>query len=197
MLTMKDIIIEPNPLLRMKAKEVTLPIQKEDVDLINELSSYIFNSIDEVIQKEFDLRPAVGIAAPQIGILKRMFSVYCIDEDGKEHFLPVINPKIIKRSNDLIYLPGGEGCLSVAREVKGYIHRSKEISVDTFILTKNNRLRHVTLHLSGYVAIVFQHEYDHLDGILFVDKVNNEDPFFIPENSKPVIFGSNETKDAE
>ena len=76
-------------------------------------------------------------------------------------------------------------------------HRSKEISVDTFILTKNNRLRHVTLHLSGYVAIVFQHEYDHLDGILFVDKVNNEDPFFIPENSKPVIFGSNETKDAE
>ena len=52
------------------------------------------------------------------------------------------------------------------------------------------KLVKVTLRLKGYIAIVFQHEYDHLLGTLFVDRINKENPFFIPENSKPIVFGN-------
>ena len=45
-----------------------------------------------------------------------------------------------------------------------------------------------TISFSGYLAVVFQHEYDHLNGILFVDKINKTDPYFVPDNSTPVVF---------
>ena len=48
-----------------------------------------------------------------------------------------------------------------------------------------------TISFSGYLAVVFQHEYDHLNGILFYDHINKENPFFVPENSKPIKFEEN------
>lgn len=187
MLTMKDIIREGNPLLRMKTNEVVLPLSLEDEKTLLAMSEYIFNSIQDDVAKKYNLRPAVGIAAPQIGILKKMIVIFAGDEHGKNHYFPVINPVITYRSKDLCYLPGGEGCLSVDRVVEGYIHRSKKIVVEAYAF-QNSKLKKVTLRLQGYLAIVFQHEYDHLDGILFVDHVNKENPFFVPENSTPIHF---------
>ena len=100
-----------------------------------------------------------------------------------------INPKIVSYSDELTYLPGGEGCLSVDREVKGLIHRPKKIKVQGYVYDfEKNEAVLKTVVLKGYLAVVFGHEFDHLNGILFVDRVNKENPFFVPENSKPIKF---------
>lgn len=187
MILMKDIITEENPLLHQKCQNVNLPISEEDANTLNEMIEYIFNSIDEEISAKYDLRAAVGIAAPQIGILKNMLVIYAFDEKGKEHFYAMVNPKLISYSDELTYLPGGEGCLSVNRAVDGLIHRHKRVTVKSYIL-EDGELVQKTIKLKDYIAVVFQHEYDHLQGIIFPDRVNVENPFFVPENSTPIKF---------
>mgnify|MGYP003292056621 CR=1 FL=1 len=194
MILMKDIITEENPLLHKKCENVNLPISEEDANTLNEMIDYIFNSIDEEIAAKYDLRAAVGIAAPQIGILKNMLVIYAFDEKGNEHFYAMVNPKLISYSDELTYLPGGEGCLSVNRPVEGLIHRHKRVTVKAYIL-EEGELVLKTIKLKDYLAIVFQHEYDHLQGIIFPDRVNKENPFFVPLNSTPIKFQEEEKND--
>ena len=101
----------------------------------------------------------------------------------------VINPKIISHSEELTYLPGGEGCLSVDREVQGLIHRPKKITVefDNYDF-ETGKISHIKLRLKGYISVVFQHENDHLYGKLFFDHINKDMPLYVPENSKPIRF---------
>ena len=189
MITMKEIIVEGNELLRAKSEPVKLPMSEEDKKTMEEMTDYIFNSIDDEIAKKYDLRPAVGLAAPQIGINKKMLVIYTFDEKGNEHFYPMVNPKLVSYSDEQNYLDCVEGCLSVTRETQGYVHRSKRVTVETYLYLEGKLVK-VTLRLKGYIAIVFQHEYDHLLGTLFVDRINKENPFFVPENSKPIVFGN-------
>ena len=187
MILMKDIIKEGNPLLKEKSIDVELPISLEDAEILNSMIEYIFNSIDPEVAEKYDLRPAVGIAAPQIGILKKMIVINAYDEDGEEHFYAIVNPKLMSYSDELTYLQGGEGCLSVEREAPGLIHRHKRVTVKGHFL-ENGKLVNKTIKLKGYLAIVFQHEYDHLFGTLFVDRINSTNPFEVPSNSTPVVF---------
>lgn len=189
MITMKEIIVEGNNLLRLKSEQVKIPMSLEDKKTMEEMTEYIFNSIDDEIAKKYNLRPAVGLAAPQIGINKKMLVIYAFDEKGNEHFYPMVNPKLVSYSDEQTYLDCGEGCLSVTRETQGYVHRSKRVTVETYLYL-DGKLSKVTLRLKGYIAVVFQHEYDHLLGTLFVDRINKENPFFVPENSKPIVFGN-------
>ena len=187
MILMKDIIKEGNPLLKQKSVDVNLPISDEDANTLNTMIEYIFNSIDPEVSEKYGLRPAVGIAAPQIGILKKMIVINAIDEDGVEHFYAIVNPKLMSYSDELTHLQGGEGCLSVEREAKGLIHRYKRVTVKGYFL-EDGKLVNKTIKLKGYLAIVFQHEYDHLFGTLFVDRINPVNPFEVPSNSTPVVF---------
>ncbi len=187
MILMKDIIKEGNPILNQKSVDVELPISTEDAETLNSMIEYIFNSIDPTVSEKYGLRPAVGIAAPQIGILKKMIVINAYDEDGKEHFYAIVNPKLMSYSDELTYLQGGEGCLSVERETQGLIHRHKRVTVKGHFL-ENGKLVNKTIKLKGYLAIVFQHEYDHLFGTLFVDRINPANPFEVPSNSTPVVF---------
>lgn len=189
MLLMDDIIREGNPILKEKSQNVNLPLSEEDEHIINLMIDYIFNSIDDEISNQYKLRPAVGLAAPQIGILKKMIVIYAFDEDGNEHFYPLINPVLLSYSNELTYLKGGEGCLSVDRDVRGLIHRPKRISVRAqYYDVESGTLEEKVFKFDGYISVVFQHEFDHLKGILFVDRINKENPFFVPENSTPIKF---------
>ena len=187
MILMKDIIKEGNPILKQKSVDVELPISTEDAETLNSMIEYIFNSIDPEVSEKYGLRPAVGIAAPQIGILKKMIVINAFDEDGNEHFYAIVNPKLMSYSDELTYLQGGEGCLSVEREAPGLIHRHKRVTVKGYFL-ENGKLVNKTIKLKGYLAIVFQHEYDHLFGTLFVDRINPITPFEVPNNSTPVVF---------
>lgn len=190
MLTMDNIIREGNPLLYKLSVEVSLPLSDEDKKTIEEMIEYIFNSINPKIAQKYHLRPAVGLAAPQVGKNLKMLVMYCFDESGNEHFYPMINPKIVSYSEELTYLDSGEGCLSVDREVNGYVHRPKRISVETYLYDKGKLVK-VKLRLHGYPAVVFSHEYDHLNGVLFVDHINKENPFYVPKNSTPIVFKEN------
>lgn len=175
MYLMKDIIREGNPLLRQISKAVSLPIKEEDVIILKNLYEYVVASSIDKLVKQYGIRPGVGIAAPQVGVLKRMFAINCEDflNNDKRYSLAVINPVITYKSKEMTYLPGGEGCLSVDRNTEGLITpRHFKIGVKAYIYDfRSNLCKEKTFTLEGYPAIVFQHEYDHLDGILFTDKM--------------------------
>lgn len=193
MLTYKDIIKEEDNRLREKSVDVNIPLLDEDIELINKLNEYLENGYDDEFAEANNIRPGVGLASVQIGILKRIFVIYAYDEDDNLHHYAVVNPKIISESTEHTFLPGGEGCLSVDRDVEGLVHRPKRITAKFHLFDfETKTLTAVKKKLENYIAIVFQHEYDHLNGILFYDRFNSNDPFYIPENSNPIIFDINE-----
>lgn len=166
--------------LRKPSVEVPEPFSKEDIDLALYLHNHLVFAEDEENQKKYGLRAGVGLAAPQVGVNKRIIAVYINynghenkEEDYKTEYA-LINPKIVAHSVRNAYLLGGEGCLSVENEHLGYVPRFANITVTGYdCLTK----QYINIKFRGYEAIVFQHEIDHLDGILFYDHINKENPF--------------------
>lgn len=172
----ETIVKDDNPILRQRSEDVKLPLSKEDEQLLKDMYQYVFESTIDEIAKEKDLRPAVGISAVQVGVLKKMTAIILKDEDGsvvKEYAL--VNPKIVSNSMEKAYLKSGEGCLSVVDEHKGYIYRSARVKVKGFDLLTNSD---VEIKASGYLAIVLQHELDHFKGVLFYDYINKKDPYY-------------------
>lgn len=189
MLLYKDIVKDGNEVLRKKCLDVTLPISDDDLNILIDMDEYLDNSYDEKVCKKYDLRPGVGLAAPQLGFDKKMICIMAYDEKGDYHHYVLVNPKIISTSIELTYLESGEGCLSVTDEHKGYIHRPKRIKVKTLMYNFETKdFEETILKLQGYISIVFQHEFDHLNGVLFYDHIDKINPYYIPSNSKPVSF---------
>jgi len=186
---MKDIIREGHDTLKKVAKEVSLPMSTSDKQTLYSMFEYLKNSQDEQISKEYQIRPGVGLAAPQIDVSKRMLAIHATDETG-EHLSSymLVNPKILSHSEELTYLATGEGCLSIDREVPGHVLRYKKITVTGYQLKEDGELEMITIRLKGYVSIVFQHEIDHLNGILFTDRIDPEQPFNLDTSIKPIEF---------
>ncbi len=185
MLTMKDIRQEGDPILRKRAADVSLPLSGEDLAVLRSIMEYIDNSQNEAIATEHGLRPAVGLAAPQIGVSKKMFCMNTFDETGEVHHrYALVNPKMVSASVEQCYLPGGEGCLSVDETKNGLVPRAKRIKARAILVDlETGKESDVLIKLAGYPGVVFQHEYDHLMGILFVDKKKMELP-----GLKPIVF---------
>ena len=124
----------------------------------------------------------VGLAAPQVGVLLRFFVVELPEDeeigDPADTYI-VFNPEIIKGSGEQI---GYEGCLSIPGYV-GEVARQDRIIVKGL----DERGKPVRFKLDGYLARVFQHEIDHLDGILFTDKLTD------PSTLQPVQVGEEES----
>jgi peptide deformylase len=179
MITMKDIVREGHPSLHKPAEEVDLPIKEEEKQLLENMLTFLKNSQDEEVAKKYNLRSGVGLAAPQLGIEKRLIAVHFEDQDGKLYSYGLVNPKIISHSVEKAYLSGGEGCLSVDRPVEGYVVRHARITVKATDINGED----VKLRLRGYPAIVFQHEIDHLNGIMFYERINQDQPFAAPADS--------------
>ena len=173
MITMKNIIREGHPTLAKRAEQVHIPLSTEDKNTLKEMRLFLINSQNEEIAQKYELRPGVGLAAPQINISKRMLAIYTIDENFEAlHDYLMVNPKIISHSAMLTYMPGGEGCLSIDREVEGLVPRYKKVTVSTHLYhPESETLTETTLTLKGFVGIVFQHELDHLNGVLFTERV--------------------------
>lgn len=136
------------------------------------------NSQDPVISKKYGLRAGVGLSANQIGLDKRMVVTYFNDKKGEFYEYTLINPKITSTSQSMIYLPQSEGCLSVDREIKGYVPRYERIKMKAYDV-EGNPLNPLNLRFKWFPA---QHELDHLNGILFYDRINGENPFKLPGN---------------
>ena len=135
-------------ILRQKAE----PVKPEEIN--DELRSFLNEMFEAMIEAD-----GVGLAGPQAGISKRLFVVIA-DDDVRRVF---INPQIISTSAEMVDFE--EGCLSVP-QVYESISRPKKVTVQSF----NENGMHFTLEADGLLARVIQHEYDHLDGILFIDR---------------------------
>ena len=159
--------------LREISKEVPLPLSEKDEKTLKSLVDYLKLSQDEKYrEKHPSVREGVGLASPQIGINKRML-VVMYKEGEKEILHALVNPKITVSSVKKSYLASGEGCLSVDDDHPGKVYRSYRITVEAYDgLKKEN----VTIKAEGFEAIVLQHEIDHLNGILFYDRIDKNDP---------------------
>ncbi|MFT8870920.1 MAG: peptide deformylase [Sporolactobacillus sp.] len=177
MLTMQDIIREGNPILRAVAEEVALPPTAEEQDTLRSMLAFLKNSQDEETAKKYHLRAGIGLAAPQIAISKRMIAL-CLDENDKHYEYMLFNPKIVSHSIENTYLDGGEGCLSVDRDIPGYVPRHARVKIQAFDIDGHP----VKLRLKGYPSIAIQHEIDHLNGVLFYDRIDKDDPYKIPDH---------------
>lgn len=167
------ILDESNKILRQKSKDVTFPLDDKLKKLIDDSLTYLeMSQKDEYIEK-YNLRAGMGLSFVQIGILKRIFAISEELDDGTFKRYTLINPKVISRSEELIYVGEGEGCLSINRYVEGIVPRNARITVEAYDVDGNK----FKIRVREDIAIAFQHELDHLDGILFVDKIDKNDPY--------------------
>ena len=167
------ILDESNKILHKKSSNVTFPLDEETKKLIDDSLTYLEMSQIEEYSEKYDLRPGMGLSFVQIGILKRIFVVSEEIEEAKFNRYVVINPRVKSMSEELIYVGEGEGCLSVNREVEGIVPRHARITVEAY--DENGDLYDIRVRED--MAVAFQHELDHLDGILFVDKIDKKNPY--------------------
>ena len=109
----------------------------------------------------------VGIAGPQVGISRRIIAVQRFDKEG-EPIMVYANPRIEEVRGERI--PGPEGCLSVPG-CRGEVPRWQDITVSYSVLDENGDLSTVRERVEGFTAVIFQHETDHLDGIIYTDRI--------------------------
>jgi peptide deformylase len=144
-MSIRLIVKEPDPVLREVAKEVT------------KFNDNLKKLLKDMAETMYDAE-GVGLAAPQIGISKRVIVVDVGDENG---LVEMVNPVIVEQDGEQL---GPEGCLSIPN-LNGDVRRADRIVVEG----QNGDGEKFTVHASGYFARAFQHEIDHLNGILFTD----------------------------
>ena len=151
-MTLRNIITVPHKVLRQKAHKVT------------KFDDNLRTLLDDMVETLRDA-PGVGLAAPQIGILEQIVVIEFGDEEDEDipkKLYTVVNPKITRMSGEKVM--GVEGCLSIPGVV-GDVERSTSIVVKG----QNRNGQKVKLKLNGWIARIFQHEIDHLTGVLFTD----------------------------
>ena len=178
MLINNDTIIkDDNELIRVRSLDVSLPLSDDDKQILLDMLKYVDDSTVEEIAEKENLRPAVGISAIQLGIPKKMTAIIIKDDEGNiEEQYALVNPKIISNSIEEAYLTSGEGCLSVVDNHEGYVYRSARVKVKGYDLLQD---KEIVISANGYLAIVLQHELDHFKGILFYDRIDKVDPYYI------------------
>jgi len=156
-MTLRKIVTLPDPVLRRKAHAVT----KFDKDL--------GTLIDDMVETMREA-PGVGLAAPQIGLSERLLVIeyHEREEDEEDEEAPkkvwaVINPEIVKASEETIM--GVEGCLSIPG-LLGEVERHAEVQVKGL----NKHGKPMKVKAKGWLARIFQHEIDHLNGVMFTDR---------------------------
>ena len=164
---------DTNPIMRKKSLPVELPLNKEDKELLDSMLDYLIRSQDEEYAAKHNIKPGVGMAAIQAGVLKRMFVIYYKDSEENEVKYQLVNPKIIETSVKKCALENGEGCLSVDKEYQGLSHRAYRIKMAAYnALTDED----IVIDAKGYLSIVLQHEFDHLNGMFFYDRIDKNQP---------------------
>ncbi len=148
-MALRNLRLDGDEILRKKSREV------EKID------DRILTILDDMADTMYD-KDGVGLAAPQIGILKRLV---VIDVDD-ENLYKMINPKIIKSNGEAV---DTEGCLSVP-EKRGEVVRPSNVTVEYTDINKELKV----LDAEGLLARCICHELDHLEGILFTDKMTKQ-----------------------
>ncbi|CAM4252681.1 peptide deformylase [Paenibacillus tarimensis] len=139
------IVKDPDPVLRERAIEVT------------KFNRNLHKLLDDMAQTMYDAE-GVGLAAPQVGILKRVIVVDTGEEPG---LIEMVNPELVEKDGEQL---GPEGCLSIPG-LSGDVRRAQRIKVKG----QDRNGEPFTVEAEGFLARAFQHEIDHLNGVLFTD----------------------------
>lgn len=173
MLRTCDILDEKEKCLRAKNVDMEFPLSKEEKKLIHDMLEHLYLSQLEDEAVKYELRPGMGLAGPQVGVNKNFFVICHEEDEGVFRDYVLINPKMISHSEELIYSSGGEGCLSVNRDVPGIVPRYARVTFEGF----DENGKKVRYRAREELSIAFQHEWDHLNGILFFDRIDSKNPF--------------------
>ena len=151
-MTLREIVSIPNPVLRRKARKVT------------DFGPQLQTLIDDMVET-MRAAPGVGLAAPQVAEPLQVIVVEYGDDDDEDaplKLFTVVNPQLTRASREMV--EGTEGCLSVPGIV-GEVERHAAVTVKG----QNRRGQPVTIKAKDWLARIFQHEIDHLEGVLFTD----------------------------
>ncbi len=169
-----ELITNADSLTPMRVYKIT---NKQDSLLLRKRSQHITPNINNPILQKFIKRlyttvrdsssMGVGIAAPQVGILKNIIWVQCFDKENFP-FEVYLNPKIINYSEDKQTFK--EGCLSIPKRSDTLNSRSENITIEY----DTNMGAHKTENIKGFTSVIFQHEIDHLNGILYLDHLKKD-----------------------
>lgn len=157
-MAIREIIFTPDPVLRRKARKITNFDQ--DLQVL----------IDDMIET-MRAAPGVGLAAPQVNVSERLVVIEYAPEDdegnekGPKKLFVLINPEIIEAAEEKVN--GTEACLSIPRMI-GEVERHTQITVKGL----NRHGKPVKIKLRNWLARIFQHEIDHLEGVLFTDRAS-------------------------
>ena len=145
------------------------PILKQVAEPVEEIDESLVEVIQDLVDTMLDAGHSVGVAAPQIGVLQRVVVVDVskskLGRDNNHSLLEMVNPEIIERSGSKTMR---EGCMSVP-DYTGNVTRAEHIVVE--FTNRNGQLR--VIEASDFEAVAIQHEMDHLDGLLFLDRVSS------------------------
>jgi peptide deformylase len=150
-MALRTILHYPEPVLK-KISQPVASIDDELRTLARDMAETMYDA------------PGVGLAAPQVGVSRRLIVIDCAPQDAPPDLIVAVNPEIIAREGEICE---EEGCLSVP-EYSARIPRSAKVSARYLDLDGNTVVREA----EGLLAVAFQHEIDHLDGILFVDRLS-------------------------
>lgn len=172
-----NILDEKDKRLRLISKDASFPLSDKYKDLIQHMIDELTYSQIEELAEKYDLRPGMGLAFPQVGINERIIVIVHEVEEGKFDNYVVINPVIVSTSSEMIAAEAGEGCLSVNRDVEGHVKRHARVTVEGFDVDGNK----IRVRAREELSLAFQHEIDHLNGILFYDRIDKKKPFYTEE----------------
>ncbi|MBW3058264.1 peptide deformylase [Spiroplasma poulsonii] len=182
------LVFDDTPSIRQSSSDVSFPLSPENELVMQKLIDFVRYSQDPQKNDKQTIRPAVGLASPQIGHNIKMYYIRIedtYDETGTKKITEhaMINPKISGKSSQLACIEEGEGCLSVDDDKEGFVPRSFRIIIEGYDYLKQQK---VTITVRSYEAIVFQHEQEHLEGKLYYDLINKKNPWL--KNSDWIIL---------
>ncbi len=176
------ILDEKNKTLRLKSQNVSFPLSEDDKKTIQDIIDYLTMSQIKEYYEKYNLRPGMGLAFIQLGMPKNIFVIVEeVDEEVFENYV-IINPKMLSHSEELIYVGEGEGCLSVNRDVEGIVPRYARMTISYQDMDGNTK----EIRVREDISVAFQHEMDHLNGILFIDKIDKKNPYKDKEKMREI-----------
>lgn len=182
---------ETHPMAILDIKVIDEPVLRRKAKKVAKVTPELRKLIDDMIDTMRDA-PGVGLAAPQVGVSERVIVVEYAEDDDEEEGAPppkkklyaLINPEIVWASEEKV--DGTEGCLSIPGWL-GDVSRHEAIAVKAL----NRSGQKVKINAEGWLARIFQHEIDHLDGVLYIDRLVS------PDTLRRVQPGEEEVEEAK
>jgi peptide deformylase len=147
----------------LKIRKFPDPVLKEDAKLVANIDGKLNSFVESMVQTMY-AAPGVGLAAPQVGESSRIIVLDVDHEHPGKQLLKLINPEIVKSEGSVVW---EEACLSVI-DYTADVKRAERVQVRAYTMDQ----KEVSIEAEGLLAVAFQHEIDHLDGRLFIDRIS-------------------------